>query len=124
MTVTVFVTEFELLQGVGFFVDPASCILYLFFLLCSGYFACCETAYTGVSKIRLRAMADKGNRRAERALWVCERFDKTLTTYISDISKREAFRQFSYISLVAKKTICGHGFDGYKMALEYLKENI
>lgn len=62
--------------------DPASCILYLFFLLCSGYFACCETAYTGVSKIRLRAMADKGNRRAERALWVCERFDKTLTTIL------------------------------------------
>ena len=62
--------------------DPASCILYLFFLLCSGYFACCETAYTGVSKIRLRAMAEKGNRRAERALWVCERFDKTLTTIL------------------------------------------
>ena len=62
--------------------DPASCILYLFFLFCSAYFACCETAYTGVSKIRLRAMADKGNRRAERALWVCERFDKTLTTIL------------------------------------------
>ena len=62
--------------------DPASCILYLFFLFCSAYFACCETAYTGVSKIRLRAMADKGNRRAERALWVCDRFDKTLTTIL------------------------------------------
>ncbi len=62
--------------------DPASCILYLFFLLCSAYFACCETAYTGVSRIRLRSLADKGNRRAERALWVCERFDKTLTTIL------------------------------------------
>ena len=62
--------------------DPASCILYLFFLLCSAYFACCETAYAGVSKIRLRSLADKGNRRAERALWVCERFDKTLTTIL------------------------------------------
>ena len=62
--------------------DPASCILYLFFLLCSAYFACCETAYTGVSKMRLRALADKGNRRAEKALWVCERFDKTLTTIL------------------------------------------
>ena len=44
--------------------------------------------------------------------------------HISDISKREKFRQFSYVSLVAQKTICGHGFDGYKMALEYLKENV
>ena len=62
--------------------DPASCILYVFFLLCSAYFACCETAYTGVSKVRLRTLADKGNKRAQKALWICERFDKTLTTIL------------------------------------------
>ena len=47
----------------------------------------------------------------------------TVEVHISDISARESFRQFSYVSLIAKKTICGHGFDGYKMALEYLKKN-
>ena len=47
----------------------------------------------------------------------------TVEVHLSDISKREAFRQFSYVSMFAKKTICGHGFDGYKMALEYLKHN-
>ena len=62
--------------------DPASCILYVFFLLCSAYFACCETAYTGVSKVRLRTLADKGNKRAQKALWICDRFDKTLTTIL------------------------------------------
>ncbi len=62
--------------------DPASCILYLFFLLCSAYFACCETVYTAVSKVRLRTLSDKGNRRAKQALWICERFDKTLTTIL------------------------------------------
>ena len=62
--------------------DPSSCLLYLFFLLCSGYCACCETAYTAVSKVRLRTMADKGNRRAKKALWICDRFDKTLTTIL------------------------------------------
>ncbi len=62
--------------------DPASCILYIFFLLCSSYFASMETAYTAVSKVRLRTMADKGNKRAVKALWVCERFDKTLTTIL------------------------------------------
>ncbi len=62
--------------------DPSSCLLYLFFLLCSGYCACCETAYTAVSKVRLRTMADKGNKRAKKALWVCDRFDKTLTTIL------------------------------------------
>ncbi len=62
--------------------DPASLILYIFFLFCSAYFACSETAYTAVSKVRLRTMADKGNKRAKKALWVCDRFDKTLTTIL------------------------------------------
>jgi exonuclease VII large subunit len=65
-----------------FSLDPASLCLYVFFLLCSGYFACAETAYTAVSKVRLRTMADKGNKRAQRALWICDRFDKTLTTIL------------------------------------------
>jgi len=63
-------------------VDPASCILYIFFLLCSAYFASSETAYTAVSKVKLRTLVDKGNKRAEKALWVCDRFDKTLTTIL------------------------------------------
>ena len=62
--------------------DIDSCLLYLFFLLSSAYFACCETAYTAVSRVRLRTMADKGNKRAKKALWVCDRFDKTLTTIL------------------------------------------
>ena len=62
--------------------DPSSCILYVFFLLCSAYCAGAETAYTAVSKVRLRTMADKGNKRAKKALWVCDRFDKTLTTIL------------------------------------------
>jgi len=63
-------------------VDPSSSILYVFFLLCAGYCASAETAFTAVSKVRLRTMADKGNKRAKKALWVCERFDKTLTTIL------------------------------------------
>ena len=47
----------------------------------------------------------------------------TVEVHISDISERETFRQFSYVSLIAQKTICGYGFEGYKMALEYLKSN-
>ena len=66
--------------------DPASLILYVFFLLASAYFACCETAYTAVSQMRLKTIAEgkewKKARRAKQALWVCERFDKTLTTIL------------------------------------------
>ena len=62
--------------------DPASCILYVLFLLLSGYFAATETAYTAVSKVRMRTLADKGNKRAKRVLWISDRFDKTLTTIL------------------------------------------
>ncbi len=43
----------------------------------------------------------------------------TVEVHLSDISKREAFRQHSYVSLVAVQTICGLGFEGYRRALEY-----
>ena len=62
--------------------DPASCILYIVFLMCSAYFACCETAYTAVSKVRMRTMADRGSKKAKKVLWICDRFDKTLTTIL------------------------------------------
>ena len=62
--------------------DPASCILYVLFLLLSSYFAAAETAYTAASKVRMRTLADKGNKRAKRVLWISDRFDKTLTTIL------------------------------------------
>ena len=43
----------------------------------------------------------------------------TVEVHLSDINEREEFRRFSYVSLVAKKTICGLGFEGYRKALEY-----
>ena len=43
----------------------------------------------------------------------------TVEVHLSDINEREEFRRHSYVSLVAKKTICGLGFEGYKKALEY-----
>ena len=45
----------------------------------------------------------------------------TVEVHLSDISQREEFRKFSYVSLVAKKTIYGRGFEGYRKALEYFK---
>ena len=43
----------------------------------------------------------------------------TVEVHLSDINTREEFRKFSFVSLVAEKTICGLGFGGYKKALEY-----
>lgn len=45
----------------------------------------------------------------------------TVEVHLSDINSREEFRKHSYVSLIAKKTICGLGFEGYKEALKFLK---
>ena len=44
----------------------------------------------------------------------------TVEVHISDVSKREDFRQVSYIRLACCKTFAGYGFEGYKLAAEYL----
>lgn len=46
----------------------------------------------------------------------------TVEVHISDVSKRESFRQVSYISAAAVKTIAGQGFDGYNQALDFLAD--
>ena len=46
----------------------------------------------------------------------------TVEVHLSDISARERFRQFSYVSLTEEKTIAGKGFEGYREAIFYLKE--
>ena len=38
--------------------------------------------------------------------------------HISDIYKREKFRNFSYFSDIAEKVFCGLGIDGYELALK------
>ena len=47
----------------------------------------------------------------------------TVEVHISDVSKREDFRQISYIRSACVKTIAGHGINGYIEAMEYLIEN-
>ena len=42
--------------------------------------------------------------------------------HISDVSQREAFRQVSYAGMACEKHIIGHGLDGYREAIIYLKE--
>ena len=42
--------------------------------------------------------------------------------HISKVSEREDFRQLSYPGMYCEKKYAGYGFDGYKMAIEYLVE--
>ncbi len=47
---------------------------------------------------------------------------RTVEVHISDVSKREDFRQVSFVRAVAAKTIMGLGFEGYLRAIDFLKE--
>lgn len=45
-----------------------------------------------------------------------------IEVHISDISKREEFRHFSFLTDVCAKTIMGKGFQGYLEAIDFLSE--
>ena len=44
----------------------------------------------------------------------------TVEVHISNVMEREKFRHHSFVSLVAKKTYMGLGFEGYRKAIRYL----
>ena len=48
----------------------------------------------------------------------------TVEVHISDVSKREDFRQVSYVRAAWIATITGHGLQGYAEAMELLKEHL
>ena len=43
--------------------------------------------------------------------------------HLSDVNSRESFRHLSYAGMACVKTYAGYGFDGYRLAVEYLLEN-
>ncbi|MGN0671478.1 MAG: type II 3-dehydroquinate dehydratase [Anaerovoracaceae bacterium] len=44
--------------------------------------------------------------------------------HLTEVNEREPFRHISYIGLAAAKTITGKGFEGYREALLWLKDNL
>ena len=48
----------------------------------------------------------------------------TVEVHLTDVDAREDFRKISYIREAAIKTISGHGFDSYTMAIDCLIEHL
>ncbi|MBQ1321924.1 MAG: HlyC/CorC family transporter [Solobacterium sp.] len=57
-------------------------IVVLILLLCAMFFAITETAFASVSRTRLKTMADKGDARAKKALYITDHFDRAITTIL------------------------------------------
>ena len=46
----------------------------------------------------------------------------TVEVHISDVSKRESFRQISYVRMAAVHTVMGEGLKGYLSAIRFLQD--
>ncbi len=60
----------------------AQLIVMLVCLLFSAYFSATETAFSSLNKTRLKALAEKGNKKAEVALELSEEYDRLLSTIL------------------------------------------
>lgn len=97
-----------------------SSIFLLFFvlaalLLLGGYFAAAETAYASVSKTKIKTLADSKDKKAKKALYVLDNFDKALITLLignnachiafSSIATLMAQRAFHNISVTVSTLV-------------------
>lgn len=57
-------------------------VLIILLVVCSAFFSATETSLTTVNKIRLKNMADNGNKAAQRTLNILAKYDKALTTIL------------------------------------------
>ena len=54
----------------------------IFLILCSAFFSSAETAYTGLNRVRLKNLANAGDRRAEKVLALSERYDTLISSIL------------------------------------------
>lgn len=57
-------------------------VIIILLVMCSAFFSSAETAYSSVSKIRLKNYADNGNKKAKKALYIADHYDKALSTIL------------------------------------------
>ncbi len=57
-------------------------LVLILLVLCYSFFSACETAFSSLNKIKLKAMANTGNRKAEKTYALTEKFPKLLTTIL------------------------------------------
>ena len=64
------------------FTDGLCILLLIFCLLASSFFSASETAFSGTNLIRMKNYAEEKVKGARRALYICEHYDKTLSTIL------------------------------------------
>ncbi|MDO4197632.1 MAG: hemolysin family protein [Erysipelotrichaceae bacterium] len=63
--------------------DNNNILLILIILVGSySFFSACETSFSSLNRIKLKALANTGNKKAEKTLNLCDKFSKLLTTIL------------------------------------------
>lgn len=62
--------------------DTVSLIIIVFCIVMSAYFSATETAFSTLNRIRVKNMADKGNKRAQLVLKLSDNYDSMLSTIL------------------------------------------
>ena len=57
-------------------------LLFILFVIGGGFFGGAESAFSAMNKIRIKAKADDGNKRAKRVMYIANNFDRALTTLL------------------------------------------
>ena len=57
-------------------------IIFIILVLLSAYFSCTETAIARMNRIRVKNMAEDGNKKAKKALYISNNFEKALTALL------------------------------------------
>lgn len=56
--------------------------VFLLLIVCGGYFGAAETAFTAMNEIKIKALAEEGDKRAKSALYIADNFDRALATIL------------------------------------------
>lgn len=56
--------------------------VFILMVVFGGYFAGCESAYSALNKIRLKTRAEDGDKKAKKALYIANNFERAITTLL------------------------------------------
>ena len=62
--------------------NPGLFIAMIVLVLLSAFFSMTETVYSTTNTVRLTVLAEEGKKKAQKALWIAEHYDRTLTTIL------------------------------------------
>lgn len=57
-------------------------VIIVILLICSAYFSATETAFSSLNKTKLKAMAEKGDKKAKHAIELSDKYDKLISTIL------------------------------------------